>query len=226
MDTSNNTKLKKLRVDDCRLTGLDVSKNLELEYLYCSGNYLDSVFVGNDSDNLQTDGIIENDYLYVTPKQLKEDAGVTNQPVIEKITMATLVSLNASSSLVEESENHVVGNLLDENEQTAWVEGVLGCGVGESIVFDFDKEQLFDGIYIRNGYQKNDDLFYKNSRVKRLRVVDNNGQDHYIELNDISGIQMINFKESFVSDHVTVYIDDVYEGSAYEDTCISEMSFF
>ncbi len=52
-----------------------------------------------------------------------------------------------------------------------------------------------------------------------------NGEEHYVNVPDEESRNNIDFYESFTSDVVTVYIDSVFEGDTYEDTCISELMF-
>lgn len=59
-----------------------------------------------------------------------------------------------------------------------------------------------------------------------LRIVDGNGEEHYVNVPDEDNLNNIDFYESFTSDFVTVYIDSVYSGDTYEDTCISELTFY
>ena len=60
-------------------------------------------------------------------------------------------------------------NLFDRDPATAWVEGVDGDGIGESVTIEAG-ETLEEAINRRNGYQKSQGTFEGNSRVKKLRV--------------------------------------------------------
>ena len=61
-------------------------------------------------------------------------------------------------------------SLFDNALDTAWVEGVPGQGIGEWIVVEFDKRRLVTGIDINNGYNKDLDLYEKNSRARDIKV--------------------------------------------------------
>jgi hypothetical protein len=172
-------------------------------------------------------------------------------------------------------------NLLDADPATAWVEGVDGDGIGESVTIEAG-ETLEEAIIIRNGYQKSQALFNANSRVKKLRLtlfagfmipgdvtelyayfsVVPFGEPVEIELEDKSGIQWIEmpfdleaaaeFKEQkhgvFLREAASrieeiqansegfdpepkfryflkCEILEVYKGSKYDDTCISDIWF-
>ncbi len=135
-------------------------------------------------------------------------------------------SVTSSSTLLEEGYDNSPLNLTDNNLSTCWSEGVADYGYNESVTFNYDKVARFNGVKIYNGFQKSDDLYYKNGRVKRLRISYGNGNVQYIDVNDVMQEQEIRFDEPFSADKVTVYIDSVYEGIRYEDTCMSELWFF
>ncbi len=172
-------------------------------------------------------------------------------------------------------------NLFDKSEYTAWVEGVEGPGTGEYFYLAMGQE-FPEQMIFRNGYQKNDDLFTKNNRVKTIRMslfaglmipgdvteigmyfyVRKFGTEEVVDLEDRSGSQEIALpfeetnvnefteicKKQFLEDFKTqmeemkencpncptepsfqfflcVEILDVYKGSQWDDTCISEVWF-
>ena len=67
-------------------------------------------------------------------------------------------------------------NLFAGSSASAWVEGRDGNGVGEWITIEFDGMRLVKSIIVRNGYQKSNDIFRKNNRVRRLRVMFSQGE--------------------------------------------------
>lgn len=60
-------------------------------------------------------------------------------------------------------------NLFDDDSITAWVEGVNSNGIGEYLLIGNENE-LPAKIQIRNGYQKSNSLYQKNSRPKALKI--------------------------------------------------------
>ena len=170
-------------------------------------------------------------------------------------------------------------NMFDNNPATAWVEGEKGYGKGICLYVNSGKE-FIDSFTIRNGYQKSDDLFGKNSRVKNMRIslmagffiegqvtefesvyhARQLGSSKMIILADVNDVQSIKLpwdcNEAEVAKTIAltdfrndfkVYIEraeemcptcpkgpefkyilkleivDVYPGSAWDDTCISEL---
>lgn len=118
-------------------------------------------------------------------------------------------------------------NVLDGRSNTAWTEGVDGYGIGQSISFYADSSQGVCGIKILNGYCKSEELYYKNSRVKKLKLSFSNGHTYAYELPDVfDKYTVINLNTPEYCTSVTLTILDIYAGTAYDDTCISEILFF
>ncbi len=159
-------------------------------------------------------------------------------------------------------------NLVDNDTQTAWVDGIEGHGIGESIKIVVPEGK--NGLKIFPGYGKNESLFYKNDRPSKLRIsgivginpegyVSETAGVYYcisvpgeiiIGLEDKMGFQYIDwtglqpaidslyqeidslFKRSFpmlvagpIKKMLSVEITDIFPGSSWDDTCISEISF-
>ncbi len=172
-------------------------------------------------------------------------------------------------------------NLFDNDSATAWVEGVKGYGEGEYILFGTGPS-LPEKLVVRNGYQKSESLFTRNSRIKtgsvsvyagyfiegqvseisalyRMKQV---GESRIFNFEDKMGTQEIELLPgienlagprdeltgSFMNDfsdqidparemcpdcsHIVKFsyfvrleITDVYKGSSWDDTCISDILF-
>ena len=63
---------------------------------------------------------------------------------------------------------YAVGNIIDKNISTAWVEGVKGDGIGEYVLLA--SKEIPGTISIYSGYSKNISLFNKNNRPSKLKV--------------------------------------------------------
>jgi hypothetical protein len=136
---------------------------------------------------------------------------------------------------------------LDGKNDTAWVENNSGQGINEVIVVAIDCTQ---SISIWAGFGKNDTLFYKNNRPKRIRVYVIEilevaaGQTwdtlsdlkikakKEIVLNDVNGYQHLDLPEfklekkhgSRLNTLLAIEILSVYPGTTWNDTCISEIT--
>lgn len=147
-------------------------------------------------------------------------------------------AIKASSTLIEGENVYSVANLVDENIKTAWVEGKEGSGIGEWVKinfgdifanisgYNFTEGRDINSINIINGYAKNETIYYANNRVKKLEISFNDGTSFVTELKDgILEQQKIELPEPKKVSSVKFTILDVYQGSKYDDTCISEIAF-
>jgi|WetSurMetagenome_2_1015567.scaffolds.fasta_scaffold337306_1 hypothetical protein len=136
--------------------------------------------------------------------------------------------VSSSSVLVEKNKDagfYKAENLLDHNYSTAWVEGVAGTGIGQYLTMTFYKNWQPSELHIVNGYAKNDAIYQKNSRPKQLKLTFSDGTTQTIDLKDIMTEQIFSLNIKNKIGWVKVEISDVYKGTAYEDTCITEIEF-
>lgn len=134
-----------------------------------------------------------------------------------------------ASSVLEPQYGNYYGaeNTLDGNAETAWAEGVTGQGEGENIKYTANTEQCVSGIRILNGYSKSKDIYVKNSRIKELEIVFDDGSSEIMVLDDEYGVyQSMKFDSQVMTTSVELYIISVYPGTNYEDTCVSEVEFY
>jgi hypothetical protein len=117
-------------------------------------------------------------------------------------------------------------SLFDNNDETAWVEGVPGHGVGQWVVIEFDQLRLVKSIEINNGYNKDRDIYYKNSRLKEIKVEFSERVDKInVVLRDTGSPQPIALpKDRPVKTYwIRITIESVYPGTKFDDTAISEL---
>lgn len=138
-------------------------------------------------------------------------------------TQAGINHIEASSELNEGTSSYAASLIEDGDLRTAWVEGTDGQGVGESISLTFDQAYQISGMEIYAGYQKSEDLYYKNSRPETITVGFSDGTSAQYTLQDVNEKQTVRFPTAVETDRLTVRIDSVYAGSKYTDTAISEL---
>ena len=143
------------------------------------------------------------------------------------ITAENLIDVRASSELYEPELNLLNSGVsaFDNDLATGWTEGVEGQGIGETLTFRFDRVYELNGLMLWAGFHKSEDLYYKNSRPKRITVRFSDGSKEVLHLDDVFGEQAVFFDEQKYTDSLTIRIDSVYEGWLYEDTVISEIDF-
>lgn len=121
---------------------------------------------------------------------------------------------------------YTIQNAFDGNPATAYVE-------------DTDDDLLFISVYNKkfknvtcmsliNGYSGNEDLYLKNNRVKKIGdyYISSEGSkrvysDKYANIEDIPNKkQIVKFDDSIFA------VMELYNGTKYSDTCLSELDFY
>ena len=140
--------------------------------------------------------------------------------------MKGIAGTSSSSALREGDKVFSASNIVDQNNHTCWADGTSGLGIGESITINFNQKYNISGFRIFNGYQKSEDLFNKNSRPITLRVIGSDGSNAVYNIEDSIYEQDIYFDKMINVDSIKLVIEKVQRGTKYEDTCISEVTFF
>lgn len=160
--------------------------------------------------------------------------------------------INASSYLIEKNKSkdlYLPRKAIDNDKNTAWVEGKEGHGLGEFLIVSLAgmKVRYMD---ILPGFARNEKLFLANSRPQKLRFVifklnfedkiEEIKQEEVInkktilfewfhELNDECKFQKITMPnyEKYLANRIflAIIIKGIYPGLQHQDTCISEIRF-
>ncbi len=134
-------------------------------------------------------------------------------------------TLSASSVLAGDIDSHEPDCLVDGNTTTAWCEGVSGTGEGEWVEFNSDMKQNVHSIRIMAGFNKSEDLYWKNSRPKDITITFDDGTTTTSTLSDEPfAWHTITLSETVQTSSLRITIDSTYPGSRYTDTCISEIT--
>lgn len=133
--------------------------------------------------------------------------------------------VDATSYLQAESMDYVPGLAVDGNLATCWQEGVEGYGEGQDFFAKFATEFTPQYILIYNGQCTDEERYNKNGRIATLQISANDYVEVVaipdemtpiaIKLNGWEAVSGISFK-----------ILSVYEGSKYQDTCLTELMFY
>jgi hypothetical protein len=159
--------------------------------------------------------------------RIKDSPAPSPSPRLAKPHMLnqTLISVDASSELEPAGANeYFATNLLDGDPTTAWVEGVAGSGVGETLTFRFPRRVNLDRVQLVNGYAKSEDLFLSNGRIKQM-VVQTDVDSFSLLLRDTKDPQSLRRRFGKTSS-LTMTIESVYPGRRYEDTALTSIAFW
>ena len=143
----------------------------------------------------------------------------------------------ASSTLKQQGkQDYKAGNIHDLDYSTTWVEGAEGYGIGEWVEYTLPASNpRITDINIANGYVRTKKLWTENSRVKVLDVEVNGKPFARIHLADVYALQSVKVPHIGYSDRdnfegkepirIRFIIREVYPGTKYQDTAISEIFF-
>ena len=156
---------------------------------------------------------------------------VLSEAAPEPRYLSPFASVSASSHLPSDSYGQYFPYAaIDGSLETAWAEGVSGPGIGEWIQLTFPGAIEIHAIDLAIGYDKNEDTFAKNNRLKQATLVFSNGERMTIDFEDARGLQQVSLPETLGStieaDAVKVVIDAVYPGTKYDDTCLAEIEVY
>ena len=152
-----------------------------------------------------------------------------------------LDSQSATSTLPRpRSFDYAAGNAHDLDLSTAWVEGVAGDGIGQSLTYHFPPTNpRVTEIIVANGYVRTADLYRRNGRARTLIVYHNDTPFARLHLADTLAAQRFtlpapigygdrsDFKTLAAKPPWTLRFEiaAVYPGTTHDDTAVSEIWF-
>jgi len=168
---------------------------------------------------------------------------VTDVPIVEvpeiqepepQPPAPVFTSAHASAVLVSQNDIRYDPELvMDGRPDTAWA--FAGSG-GQWIELRADTDQYVSGIRIMNGYNKfsdnlNDWLYYPNNRPSDIEIIFSDGSSIPFLLDDVFNsrnhiFQDLRFGEVIKTSTIRIFIHEVYHGSRWDDTCISEIKVY
>lgn len=117
--------------------------------------------------------------------------------------------------------------LFDARKEFAWVEGnAATAGEGETLTFRFDQPVRVTAIQIWDGYQRSEEHFTANARVKSFALGLGGGAMAEYTLADGSLPQKITLSAPLEGQVLAWRIADIFPGKKYKDLAISELLFF
>ena len=136
--------------------------------------------------------------------------------------------IKASSSLGDSYKAEFANDL---SYKTAWVEGKKDEGIGEYLEYYFKNDSpRITEIIISNGYMKSEETWKNNNRVKKLKLYVNSVPFGILNLKDSRTDQYLEVgtlgHNKNGTDLILKFeILEVYKGSKYNDTAITEIYF-
>lgn len=142
---------------------------------------------------------------------------------LEHLTGGTL---SVSSQLTGKSGTvYGAAFLNDGDTSTPWEEGVEGDGIGEQITYEPESGTKLQVIRIYPGNGRSDKAFQENNRPKAI-TLEIDGKKQTLNFDDAGHFYTFSSKKPVTAKQVKLIIDSVYQGSKWQDTCISEVEFY
>ena len=136
--------------------------------------------------------------------------------------------IKASSSLNDSYKAKFANDL---SYKTAWVEGKKDEGIGEYLEYYFKNDSpRITEIIISNGYMKSEETWKNNNRVKKLKLYVNGVPFGILNLKDSRtdqyfSVGTLGHNKNGTDLVLKFEILEVYKGSKYNDTAITEIYF-
>lgn len=136
-----------------------------------------------------------------------------------------VVNAEASSTIQQYGVDNSPSVMFDGSDATSWQEGVSGDGVGETVKLDFGGQHTIRFLTMKLGNWRSNTSYEKNGRPQTLSFTA--GDEHFtVEFPDEQKEYCIELSKDIEASDLEIRIDKVYSGSAYADTCITEMTVF
>ena len=190
---------------------------VDFEALLPSENFEDFIEQAQ-TEMTQAPTLAEETQAATEPPQIAtEEAPVVGKPEI--------VRAEATSYLTQKNYKHGPENVFDGDLTKAWCEDASGYGMGQSLTVYLKQKSVVSGMRIWAGYHKSTSLYHKNSRPALLLLEFSDGEIYQWALSDAMEEQELSLP-GIQTEYVKITILDVYSGTKYEDTLITELELY
>jgi len=171
--------------------------------------------------------------LAAAPVVLEPDAGGAHRLHPRRVTSSTFLE----NGWNKHAQNYLPLYVADDDPATAWVEGAKGRGEGEALEWwgpELTKAKSFR-VFVRNGYQKSDKLYRANARPRKVKLEplmvgetgpQVTGTSLEAELKDVQGWQEVRLPVPQRVQGFRLTLVSTYPGTAYDDTCLSDLRVY
>ena len=132
--------------------------------------------------------------------------------------------VNTSSYLVsDQGEIYESKYLTDGKQETAWIEGEEGSGLGSWVEIDLGGTRSVTGLKVWNGYWITHDFWQRHNRAKEIEVEFSDGTKSSYTLKDEMVAETVKFTTKTDTDKLKIRIKSVYRGNTFNDSGFSEI---
>ncbi len=126
----------------------------------------------------------------------------------------------------EEGVTYDAKRVHDGRQQTSWVEGEDGSGLGSWLEFDLGGDKKVKKIKVWGGLWYSWDYYNRANRPKELEFTFSDGSTQKFTLADEMVPQVFELKKAKTTSTVKVKVNAIHSGNTWLDTGISEIQFF
>lgn len=165
-----------------------------------------------------------------TPKEepKKEYFKLVNAEEIDFSKYKKLPAASTEENSVKESESYDYSakSAVDGDVSTSWQENEEGIGEGKGFKITLDGNHKVRYIVLHLGNWRSDQLWDYNAKPKTLTLQVGDQQVKDVEFSNEKKKFCLSFEEPVEASYISLYIKEAYEGSRWQDTCISEVELY
>lgn len=159
------------------------------------------------------------------------ETGTGGAQNIDPVDITAQAAVSASSALPPANDlTYFPENTVDKNPATSWNEGVSGTGIGEWLMYTFSGPRKLSRVGIIPGYAKDDKRWYGNHRIKLATISASDGSQVQVSFADSPQVQYVDLNGPSANyievSWLKIQIDDIYPGTKWDDTCVSEVEIW
>ena len=143
-----------------------------------------------------------------------------------RLTEDDVVGADSSSMIQQDNTDNLPIYLFREDDQTNWQEGVDGPGIGQYVAYTLKQTYEIEAMSFRLGNWKTDRYFWGNNRPKTLEIIADNNSWTITFPDEYMTEYVVTFSQPVKATNLKFTINDVYKGSQWDDTVITEISLW
>lgn len=165
-----------------------------------------------------------------TPKEepKQEYFKLVNADEIDFSKYQKLSAASTEENSVKESESYDYSakSAVDGDVSTSWQENEEGVGEGKGFQVTLDGAHKIRYVVLHLGNWRSDQLWDYNARPKTLTIQVGDQQVKDVEFSNEKKKFCLSFDEPVEASYISLYIKEAYEGSRWQDNCISEVELY
>lgn len=143
-----------------------------------------------------------------------------------KYQKLSVASTEENSVKESESYDYSAKSAVDGDVSSSWQENEEGAGEGKGFQVTLDGAHKIRYVVLHLGNWRSDQLWDYNARPKTLTIQVGDQQVKDVEFSNEKKKFCLSFDEPVEASYISLYIKEAYEGSRWQDNCISEVELY